>query len=271
MALVLSSLVAGSLFQFLSGQGRFVERQSAREEVQQNTRAALELIGSELRTVPQGDALVTASSSEITFRSARVWGSICGGSGSTLEVAFPELAGASFTVNGGTGVMVNLGSSDTPLWSDAVALNTDGIGSAEATCAGVTLPAGVERRTLSLASVPQNGTNTPAVGNVLYVYDEVSYRGGTSGAVPGRWIQRRVGSGANQPLAGPITQGDSGLRFQYFASGSATPIPTPITDATVRASVSKIEVIVEAVSRHSSDLVQQTKADTVVIPLRNRV
>lgn len=271
VALVIGALVVSSLFRFLTGQGQFVEMQSAREEVQQNSRAALELISGELRTVPRGDALVAASSDEITFRSARLWGIVCGGSGSTLSVAFPIVDGANYTVNGGTGVIVNLGTAAGPIWSNAVAVSSNGISAASSSCDGAALPAGVEGRTLTLGGTPQNGATTPTVGNILYVYDQVSYRTGTSAGVPGRWIQRQIGSGANQPMAGPISEGDAGLRFQYFATGSSTPVATPITDAAVRASVSRITVTVQSVSRHSGDTVEQVKADTAVIPLRNRV
>ncbi len=271
VALFLGAIIVTSLFRFLTSQGLFVERQSAREEVQQNARAALELIGSELRTLPQGDALVSASSDEITFRSARLWGVICGGSGSTLSVAFPAIAGANYAVNSGTGVIVNLGTAAAPIWSSAAAVSTGGIGSPSSTCNGSALPSGVESRTLTLSTTPLNGALGPSIGNVLYLYDEISYRAGTSSGVPGRWILRQIGSGPNQPLAGPISTSDAGLRFQYFTTGSSTPVPTPINDAAVRASVAKILVTIQSVSRHTTDAIEEVKTDTVVIPLRNRV
>jgi prepilin-type N-terminal cleavage/methylation domain-containing protein len=271
VALALAGIVVVSLFEFISGQGRFVELQGAREEVQQNTRAALDLMGSELRTLPEGDALVVAASDEITFRAARVWGVVCSGSGSTLDVAFPSVTGATYTVNGGTGVIVNLGTAAVPIWSGAVAINANGIGAAQTTCGGSALPAGVERRTLTLAATPQNGAATPVAGNVLYIYDQVSYRIGTSAGVPGQWILRQIGAGNNQPMAGPVTDGGSGLSFAYYASGSSTPIVTPILTVAGRAAVSKIAVMVESVSRNSLGETQETKADTVIVPLRNRV
>ncbi len=263
--------MVSALFRFLTGQSDFVERQSAREEVQQNARAALELIGSELRTVPQGDALVFASSDVITFRSARLWGVVCGGSGATLDVAFPVLEGGNHTVNTGTGVIVNLGTPSSPVWTQAVTISANGIGAASSVCDGVDLPPEVERRTLTLSGIPQSGAQSPSAGNVLYVYDQVSYRAGVSQGVPGRWILRQIGTGANQPLAGPIADGDAGLRFQYFAMGSSAPLSTPITDAGTRASVSKIITTVQSVSRHSGDRIAEVKTDTVAIPLRNRV
>lgn len=271
-ALVISGIVVGALFQLLAGQGRFVEMQSAREEVQQNTRAALELIGSELRTVASGAALVRATSDSITFRSPRLWGVVCAVTGpTTLDIAVPAIAAMSYSVNNGTGVVVNLGTAAAPLWSTAVGVT--GIGSAAGSCNGVALAGGVERRSVTVAATPENGGTTPVIGNNLYLYDQVTYRTGTSSSVPGVWIQRRLGdaSGGNQPMAGPVEGGGAGLSFAYFSDASAGPLPTPIADPTAREGVSRVMVVVQAISRNSIGNSQQSKADTVVISLRNRL
>ncbi len=273
VALVLGGVVVGSIFQLLSGQGRFVEMQSAREEVQQNTRASLELIGSELRTVPAGDALVQAARDSITIRAPRIWGVVCAVGGPTsFDVAFPVIAGANYGTNLGTGMVVNFGTPAVPIWSSAATITA--IGNASSTCGGNALPAGIERRTLTVATTPQNGGSTPVNGNVLYLYEQVTYRTGTSSAVPGLWIQRRVGDGlgsSNQPLAGPVEDNGNGLRFEYFAGSTNVPLTTPILDAPTRASVNRVIVVVESVSRNSLSGERESKADTVIVPLRNRV
>jgi hypothetical protein len=198
--------VVGVLLQLVSGQARFVRGQSAREEVQQNSRAALELIGSELRSLSGGGSLVMAADDSLTLRTPRLWGSVCAVPGATtIDVAFPAVAGMSFTVNAGTGVVVNLGTTTAPVWSSAVGVTA--ISAASGTCNGAPLSAGTERRTISLTGTPSSGAVTPARGNVIYMYDQVTYRTGTSAGVPGTWIQRRIGDGptaVNQPMAGPI-------------------------------------------------------------------
>jgi prepilin-type N-terminal cleavage/methylation domain-containing protein len=273
VALVIGGVVIGSLFQLLGGQGRFVEMQSAREEVQQNTRASLELIGSELRTLPGGDALVEAASDSITIRAPRVWGVVCAVGGATsFDVAFPVIAGANYTTNLGTGMVVNFGTPTAPVWSSAARVTA--IGNGATTCDGSALPAEIERRTLTVATTPQNGATTPVSGDVLYLYEQVTYRTGTSAGVPGLWIQRRVGEGidsSNQPLAGPIESNGNGLRFEYFSGSSSTALSTPITDASTRATVNRVIVVVESVSRNSLADERESKADTVIVPLRNRV
>lgn len=270
VALIVGSLVIGVLLQLVSGQARFVQGQSAREEVQQNSRAALELIGSELRSLSSGASLVRAAADSLTLRTPRVWGSVCGlPGGATIEVAFPAVAGMSFAVNAGTGIVVNLGTPTAPVWSSAVAVTS--ISGPGSTCGGNPLPGGVERRTFTLSGVPTSGATTPARGNVAYLYDQVTYRTGTSAGVPGIWIQRRIGEGsgaANQPMAGPIGDGE-GLSFVYYSDGSSLPLSTPIVDAAVRSSVSRIAIIVEAVSRGDETTIAST-TDTVLVPLRNR-
>lgn len=272
VAIVIGGLVTGSIFQLLGGQGRFVERQSAREEVQQNTRASLDLIGSELRTLPAGDALVRADADSITFRTPRVWGAVCAVTGATtLDVAVPAIAAANYGLTAGTGVVVNVGTSAAPLWTAPVGVTV--LGPAASTCNGSALPAGVERRSLTLSAQPSSGATTPAVGHNLYLYDQVTYRTGTSTSVPGLWVQRRLGDGmsaVNQPLAGPVEAG-TGLRFAYFTDASSAPLSTPIASAATRQAVSRVQVIVRSISRHEVADGPESKADTVVISLRNRI
>lgn len=273
MAIVLGALVAGTLYRALVAQARFFAAQSAREEVQQNTRAALELIGSELRTMPGGDALVRAAADSITLRAARTWGVVCAaGGGTSLSIAHPAGAGAGGAVNTGTGLAVNFGSAGEPSWSDGVRVTA--VSGPSSTCGGEGMGEQIEVRTYTLGAVPRRGTVTPSPGNVVYVYDQVTYRTGASAGVPGVWIQRRIGDGgasSNQPMAGPVTEEGAGLHFQYFAAGSDVPLTTPISDAAVRGEVKRVMVVVESVSSGRAGGAPATKADTIVIPLRNRV
>jgi len=271
VALALSGIVVSVLFQVIAAQGRFVERQSSREEVQQNARAALELIGGELRTIPGGDALVRAAGDSLTIRVPRVWGVVCAlPGGDVLDIALPARAQVSTSTNLGTGLVVNVGAANAPIWSSAVAVTA--IGAAAISCNGADLGWGAERRRLTLAGTPQSGATTPTIGNIVYLFDQVTYRAGTSGSSPGRWIQRRVGDGsaANQPMAGPIADDASGLGFEYFADNSEAPLPTPITDAGIRGSVTRVGVRVGAVSRNRSRGSGESRADTVIVALRNR-
>lgn len=259
VAIVLGGIVVGVLFQLIGGQGRFVELQSAREEVQQNTRAALELIGSEIRSMPHGSALVAATDDEITLRATRFSGVVCSQEhgGAALDVVFPEIPGVSWTVNQGTGLLVH---GDTASGWDHARVSS--IGAAAPICDGEPVSPGAEVRRVTLAG------SLPAMpGDVVSVADEITYRSGAS-SVDGLWIQRRLGAGTHQPFAGPILA-DRGLRFEYFSGDSPTRLSTPITDPVIRAGVTRIAVSVAAVSRNRVAGEAQMKADTLVVALRN--
>jgi len=270
VAMVLGAVVVTIVFQLINAQGRFVELQSAREEVQQNNRAAIELIGSELRALPPGEGLVRASADSITLRSTRIWGVVCAVGPNSIDVVFPTIAGASYPVNSGTGAVVNVGTREVPMWSSPVAVTA--VGAAAPTCAGAPVPVGAERRTVSVAVMPANGAGTPVAGDAMYLFDLVTYRTGTSSGVPGRWIQRRVGdagSSSNQPMAGPIDDA-AGLRFRYFVGASTTSVAGAVLDAPTRNGVTRVMLIVDAVSRRSFATGRVQHVDTLLVSLRNR-
>lgn len=260
VAIVIGGIVVGVLFQMIGGQGRFVELQSAREEVQQNSRAALELIGSEIRSMPHGSALVAASDDAITLRATRFSGVVCGTAhgGAALDVVFPEIPGVSWAVNQGTGVIVHGDTSSG--WDHA---RVSSIGGAASVCGSDPVAPGAEVRRITMLTP----LSSVELGDVVSIGDEVTYRSGTS-SVDGLWIQRRLGTGTHQPFAGPILD-DRGLRFDYFAGHSATPLPTPITDPALRESVTRIAVSVAAVSRNRVAGEAQMKVDSLVVSLRN--
>jgi prepilin-type N-terminal cleavage/methylation domain-containing protein len=271
VAMVLAGIVVGTLFQVLSGQGRFVEMQSSREEVQQNSRAALELLASEIRTVPAGAAIVSASRDSVTIRAPRIWGVVCAlPGGGTLDLSIPAIGGATYSTNLGTGVVVNVGTVVAPIWTSAVPVTA--IGAAASTCNGADLPPWTERRRVSISATPLAGSTAPAIGNVAYLYEQVTYRSGISASVPGTWIQRRIGDGVgatNQPMAGPVRE-EAGLFFQFFAGSSTTPLTSPVSSAADRAGITRVRVGVESVSRNRMGEFRESKADTLTVTLRNR-
>jgi type II secretory pathway pseudopilin PulG len=265
VALVISGILASVMFQVMAGQGRFVEVQSAREEVQQNARVATELIGSELRTVPRG-GLETGAANSITIRAPRLWGVVCDASGGTYNVTFPRIGGATFGVNAGTHLAGEV--QQVPTTGGRVSA----IGAAAATCDGRAIST-FEGRSVTLLNTPLTPSNaSPQPGDPVYLYDQVTYLTGTSVGIAGTWIMRRLGTGAAQPMAGPIASGEGGepvgLRFVYFEDGSAAPLATPVTNPDI---VSRVMMIVRAESRPNSANARQWQEDTVMISLRNRV
>jgi prepilin-type N-terminal cleavage/methylation domain-containing protein len=227
VALVISGLLTTVIFQTLLGNSRFVANQSAREEVQQNTRAALELIAGDLRAAT-GGGIVEANANSVRLRVPRAWGVACNavsGSGGTVWALFPQ------------GTFPPGFSYQAAHWG--VALNQTDNAATTATGAGafryvtsVTPPgggnscaavqpqmAGLEARGFSSPGPPltTGGLTVPA-GASLMVYEEIAYdvAQGTGGEL---WVRRSVGFASGvanmQPLAGPVPNAES-LRLTYL-------------------------------------------------------
>lgn len=261
VALVVTSIVIGVVFQVLSTQSQFARTQSAREEVQQNARVALELIASELRGIAPGGIVATGPDS-IRFRAPRAWGLLCTAGVGGASVLFPAGLGGSFragqadslavlgrTVRSFVGVQDVTTSGGTEVVTCNTALTPSPAAQAQ--------PADEARaRRFTAALVPPSDT-----GAAVFLYDAVRYDVGTSAGISGSWIRRN-----NQPMAGPVPAA-TGLRFVYRrADGSAIASPTAVT----RDSIAQIDVTVRTESQaRFSNAPQQDTASTTVY-LRNR-
>lgn len=267
VALVISGLLAGVTFQLVRGQERFVGMQSAREEVQQNGRATLELISAELRGV-NAEGIDSAGTDYIRFRIPRAWGLVCGAGATagSMVVVFPGTDLSPF--RSGTANADSLAVRDstpglaTRYSFSPVADATPTAGSGAALCPGLTPDAGrVQVRTLTgvPASFPVQ------LGEPVYLYDVVAYDVGTSN-VPGDWL-RRKDSGTAQPLAGPLGTDAAGpvFRLRYYNAAGAE-IVQPL-DAADRASIASIQIRVTAASRSSNP--RQEFSDSTRVHLRN--
>lgn len=281
IALVLASIFAGIIFQLVRGQGTFVAFQSARQEVQQNSRAAVEIIGTEMRaTMPQ--ALIQADDASIEFMSPRFFGLACPGATSAqMDIIAPTVDATALAVGSTTGLMVNVVGEPNPSSYVPVAGTTPravvtGIASLAPSlgqCAAMApASAGVTAYRLTGSGFPVAVAGFQA-GRSVAVYDIVRYAVGSSEGE--NWVQRwNPSSGATpQPFVGPLESPNnrSGLQFRYFATGSATPMATAPGNvtATLR-TVSRIRVVVHARSRGTATRLRQTESDSVTVFLRNQ-
>jgi prepilin-type N-terminal cleavage/methylation domain-containing protein len=237
IALMISGLVVTSIFQIMQGNSRFVRMQSAREEVQQNARAALELIASDLRAVPP-HALITMEPTRVRFRQPRAWGILC----NKLKPASPA-AWALFPA----GVMPADSFFNRPAWGIAVVQTTDPLvntgvyrfvpGPTRVTygdpCGSIQTATSAQRVRLGFVTPGNPFVTSDSIlpGTPVMLYEEVQYDVATpGGAVPGQWIRRMTGySGSSpnmQPMAGPVPAG-GGLRFTYLQADGTTPAVLP--------------------------------------------
>lgn len=286
VALVITGILATVLFQLVQGQGKFVQMESSREEVQQNSRGALELLSSELRTIPAG-AIDTAAADRIRFRVPRAWGLVCastGGGTSGVAIAFPA---GSFPSDAPTSFASGAGSD----WGLAIpsgtlgayyALALTGIGTGGTS----TCTSGIGLGTASPADVRQVSYSAPlvaptaAAGSAVFLYQMVEYdmAQSSSSSPPGIWLRRRNGAGNMEPMAGPLLAADTattstGLSFSYYCGSSALGAAA----LAVRAnwlSIDRIRIRVAMQSRNrigkkGSTTPKQVQQDSITVHLRN--
>jgi prepilin-type N-terminal cleavage/methylation domain-containing protein len=280
VAVVLTGILATILFQMIRGQTAFTQMQSAREEVDQNTRGALELISSELRAVPAA-GIVTAGSDRITFRLPRVWGILCAPAEAGRAIAiFPpnvmpaEALNLDMAPNRSWGIAIQQPAPST----DYSAFLINGRYAAAATCdanlgqplVGVNPVPATQGFTFSASLAPAS-----AVGARVFIYETVTYDAAASSdaAIPGTWLRRSNGyrTPVQQPLAGPLdTRDGSGepLKFRYFCNATELPA-SALATAAGRLAITSVEVQVGMMSRESTRSVQQSERDTQRIHLRN--
>jgi prepilin-type N-terminal cleavage/methylation domain-containing protein len=271
VALVLGTLLVGFILQFVTGQTRIASRQTAREEVQQNARGALEVLGADLRgAIASG--LILANEREIRFMLPRRWGIVCSGNGTSpgntgtqTTAVFPIVPGDSIPVGTGVGLIVQRASDS--VWVPAasaqatVTARAAAILTASPGCGDLS-PAG------QVQAVTLTGTGHPGVsrGDRIAVYQLVRYDVGTSG---GReWIRRSNGAGIEgtnmQPLAGPL---DS-LKFEYLRGNPPAVIAAPGAGAST-AGIQMIRVGVKTSSRSSVNGEPVTESGSVTVQIRN--
>lgn len=254
IALVISGILTTVVLQFLQGNSRFVRNQSAREEVQQNARTALDLIASELRAAPPA-ALMTLSPDSVRFRVPRAWGVLCNQlttASTTAWVLFPANLGTSAAVFGQPHIGIGVEQTADPMVPTGLFQFVAGPGQVTVgnPCADIQ-PDLDPAAHLTLGFNTTGGTPLVAAGTLLpgtrvMLFEEMKYdvAQASSSPVPGHWIRRMmgtIGEAANmQPMAGPTPE-VGGLRFTYRRSDG-----TPTTTAE---EVRRIHVQVIAQSR----------------------
>lgn len=237
IALMISGLVVSSIFQVLQGNSRFVQMQASREEVQQNARAALDVIAGDLRAVPPG-AIVEMEADRIRFYQPRAWGVLCNAltpSTATAWVLFPAsvVPSDSFFARPNWGVAVE-GTTD-PLTHTGSYLFVGGVSRVTSgdPCGAIQSTPSAQRVRLGFTKSgnPFITGSSVAPGTQVMLFEEMRYdvAASTTAGVTGNWIRRMAGysgSSANmQPMAGPVPAA-GGLRFTYLRADGTTPAAT---------------------------------------------
>jgi prepilin-type N-terminal cleavage/methylation domain-containing protein len=259
VALSIAGFLAISVLAAVSQQGRLTRLQGSREEVQQNVRGAIELLASEVRSLPQ-QGLVHADANRIVLRVPRATGLLCTTSvpnSGSIHMLVSTRAW-SRTAPDTLSVAVRFTSSDTtgafqPGYTTMDRLQVETQASIVTPCSA--LNPGGDVRMLTLTPVPSTSVYPSAMRTAsapadMYLYEDTEYAIGTT-TVPGQWINR-TSRGSTRPLAGPLpASGTPGLRFRYFV-GDQELTALPVTDPATLSTVNRISVEVTTVSRQAA-------------------
>ena len=252
MAFVLFGIVMGSTVSLLMSQRALYDVQGDRMALQRNVRAAVDLVASELRSIPAG-GIVTGSADSVVVRYPIRWGLVCGYINKTIvkapdpeipapdaELYMPDMSDPLYTAEVQTGlgfrgadsvwVFIEDDGSPQP-WEDSIYLESQVFCSAGPGAKVRTDKFDKEGNLIELGDT----LNTVAqyrrffdyytfVGSEAYdgaqviAYSEVTYRFGASAFEPGTRALFRVTSAGEQELAGLF---DTDAGFEYVvANGS---------------------------------------------------
>jgi len=261
-ALVVAGVAATIVIQLLSAQGRVTRLQGARIESQQNSRAVLELIASELRGA-DSHSIASAEQGAVTFRTPRAWGVVCLHTHERMAVAFPSAAVAALRTGEEFLAVPPVGGSTEWRFLDVSDRTGTAAERAEAQTACVAIGSGLPQvggvQSPVRMYAPRPGDSSPEPlgiaagspglmpGTPVYAFDAVRYAVGQSAAPPGWWIRRNTGPAmAMHPLAGPVPE-SGGLRFR-FLDAAGDPL-TDLSTAGARQSIRRVEASVVTATR----------------------
>lgn len=276
IALVLAVILGGVIFQVVKGQSQFVAAQTARQEVQQNARGALEILAGDLRAVPP-QGLVSATATSITFLLPRAWGLSCGGgtSGTRYGIFPADLTSTMTTVATTTGMLAdstgagawgpNPGAGVS--WAKVDSVATFSLSTAGGPCSTIRDPT-LSQTAVQGLRIKGSSLPTAAAGNTIYLYQYVRYDVAQVGTE--YWLRRTMGmtgtTPQQQPLAGPLVS-DQGLAFTYYQGSTSTAVPSPSYASL--ATIGRIGISVSVRNRAKTGATQ-TETQTMNVLLRNR-
>ncbi|UCD24398.1 MAG: type II secretion system protein [Gemmatimonadota bacterium] len=219
IGIVVMAILATALVRMLLSDSRFVSRQEALLTARQTARAAANVMSVDLRMVSDS-GLLAVSADSVYFRSPVAYGMACTiAAGERIVALLPTDSAMYASANpaglarrrGGVysfveGITVANSVSVAACTADSVRLVPDG------------LLVGITPDTAAMS------------GEIVYLYQNVTYRFMASTDMPGRLgLWRRVGGGAYEELAAPF---DSTARFRFLVGPSLTRMDTPPADLT---------------------------------------
>ena len=283
VALVLLAIVSTALFRVLSNNQRLYQAQTQQIDLQQNIRAAENILPAEFRELDAADGDITAmSATSLSIRAMRWLGFAC-----SPPVLGGALAGVTLTIRGGAvGQPLFYGARGPNVANDSVLVYFDGnqasrlddgwaLAKPTATLAQ-NCPLGGTGLQLTLLNLVLPAPTPPAItsninGNIpngapVRGFERVTYQLYKPAGDTSWYIGFQPAGGTMQPLIGPVLA--NGLTFTYYDSlGAVTALTNRVAriDFVVRARTA------QAVRKASGSAVRAAAVDSVnvSVALRN--
>jgi prepilin-type N-terminal cleavage/methylation domain-containing protein len=274
VALVLLGIVSLGIYRVLLNNQRMYQAQTQRIDLQQNIRAAVTILPSDLREIDAADSdIVGMGSDSIRFRAMRQFGVACtppvlgvGLGGLTITVWKSLTYGASLFSTNDSLLIFYAGATDTTRSDDVWIPAAITANPTSATCTGGAANSGWQM-TVSLSAITRvpfvNAAGGIPVNAPVRGFDMVTYK--LYQASDGQYyIGYRVGNGTIQPAIGPVLS--SGMALAYYdATGAVTADRTKVS--TIRISVRGMTA--QPVRQPNGSTSQAVDSITTLVALRN--
>lgn len=218
ISMMIVAIIGASLTRLIVAQSRFYDRQTLQKSARDVSRAALNIMQSDLRMVEETQGVRAASATSMELRVPVAVGYACNATtihllpvdSALMAEALPQIEGIALRETATDGY---------ESWTGTTTLNSTT--AATCTAAGVgTLPGGETYTTASLSSWDFPGQ--PAM-----VYRKLTYSIAASTMVPGSLgLWRKVGNAASEELVAPLTAASG---FEYYRLNASVPGAAPAT------------------------------------------
>jgi type II secretory pathway pseudopilin PulG len=212
VTLIILAIIGGGMVRMLTSQAQFYEHQGAGRNARSISRAAVNVLLSEMRMVEVPNGVVAASLSSVTLRVPYAFGVFCGSPNGVSTIALLPTDSAMLAEPGFSGYA----------WRQRLGNYAYVEGGA-----GVTLPVPGTCVAAGITPIAQRIAVTPVlpagadVGTVVMLTRRITYTFAPSTDIPGRTaLWRRVdATGAREELAAPF---DATARFRFYRLNSNT-------------------------------------------------
>ncbi len=213
-----------AITQLLISDTRFVERQEAMLGARQAARAALNVMTPELRMVSDG-GLLAATADSVVLRVPYAFGMTCGSNASATYLSVMPPDSLSYWTSTLAGLAWRDPAGAYQFVSGIAVADTASVPALCTSAKVAVVPGGFAARVTPATAAP--------TASVVYMYQVVTFRFGTSVLLPGRRaLWRRVGTSPAEELVVPF---DSSARFRFLLGPHLVPSDTvPANLATVR-------------------------------------